>query len=239
LLAAPTAITALTISRCAGGMVHPSVYTIILSTSVSAVVMYLLLDSYGMTGRSLEAFSYIALSIIGLFLPLGIARFLRSTYPISTAKLAERHGATSVLLLTMFVVLAFQSIDLASFWPLGIAALAAGLLIRIVAVLLARQDSLYAVDDYVSMSYPNIFLVIILAEMLDISMVTQFATWFLVPMFALAPLDEFLCSHMGCSSQDARLLSFLKVRIPVEPLIQNEETYSGTHSSTAIDGVQP
>lgn len=229
LLAAPTAITALTISRCAGGMIHPSFYMIIASTSVSAVVMYLLLDSYGMSGHSLEAFSYITLSILGLFLPLGIARFLRSTYPIATAKLAERHGATSVLLLTMFVLLAFQSIDLASFWPYGVVALAAGLLIRIAAVLLARRDSLYAVDDYVSMSYPNIFLVIILAEMLDISMVTQFATWFLVPMFALAPLDEYLCSHLGCGTEDTRLLSFLKVQPPAEPPLQNEEILSGTY----------
>lgn len=218
LLAAPTAITALTISRSAGGMVHPSIYTIVLSTSVSSVVIYLLLDFHGISGLSLEVFSYIALSILGLFLPLGVARLLRAAYPIATAKLAERHGATAVLLLVLFIVLAFQSIDLASFWPYGVAAAGASLLIRIAAVFLARRDTLYAVDDYISMSYPNIFVVIVLAEMLDIAMVVQLATWFLVPMFALAPLDEFLCGRLQCSSEDTRLLAFLKVQLPARPL---------------------
>ncbi|MCP3866619.1 MAG: histidine phosphatase family protein [Gammaproteobacteria bacterium] len=224
LFAAPTAITALTISRSAGGMVHPSVITIVLTTSISAMVMYLLLDAHGYTDRTVEAFSYVSLSIAGLFLPLGIARFLRYTYPITTAKFAERHGATAILLLALFIILAFQSIDLNSFWPYGVVALGAGLVIRIAAVLLARRGSLYAIDDYVSMSYPNIFLVIVLAEMLNLTLVSQVAIWFLVPMFALAPLDEKFCSYLSCGTEDARLLSFLKVERPMSPVLQNEES---------------
>ena len=69
----------------------------------------------------------------------------------------------------------------------------------------------------------NIFLVIVLADMLDIVMVTQLATWFLVPMFALAPLDEVLCRKLGCGNEDARLLSFLKVPLPVESCFQHDE----------------
>ncbi len=211
LLAAPTAITALTISRSAGGMVQPSVYMIILSTMISVVVMYPLLDFYGMTALSYQAFNYVSISILGLFMPLLIAHWLRNRHPISTAKFAERNGATAVLLLTLFVVLSFQSIDLSSFWPYGVYAFVIGLLLRMTAFYLARQNSLYAIDDYLSMGYPNIFLVIVLAEILNIEVVTQLATWFLLPMFALAPLDEFLCQRLQKDSKDPLLLSFLRV----------------------------
>lgn len=223
LLAAPTAITALTISRSSGGMVQPTVYMIILSSVVNAVVMYPLLAFYGMTALSYQAFGYVAISILGLFLPLFIAYWLRSRYPISTAKFAERNAATAVLLLTLFVVVSFQSIDLASFWPYGVYACGIGLVIRVSAFFLARHDCLYAVDDYVSMSYPNIFLVIVLADMLNIDMVSQLATWFLVPMFALGPLDDLLCQRLQRDTKDPLLLSFLGVEMQPVPIPREEE----------------
>jgi hypothetical protein len=74
------------------------------------------------------------------------------------------------------------------------------------------------------MSYPNIFLVIALAQMLDIDMIGQLATWFLVPMFTLVTVDEVLCSKLRCGTEDARLLSFLKVQLPIGSRYQPDET---------------
>jgi len=223
LLVAPTAITALTISRSAGGMVQPSVYMILLSTLVSAMIMYPLLTFYDMTTLSVKAFVYVAISMLSLFVPLVIARWLRKRYPICTAKIAERNASTAVVFLTVFVVVSFQSIELASFWPYGVYAFGIGLLIRLTAYFLARRDSLYAIDDYISMGYPNIFLMIILAEMLNIDVVIQLATWFLVPMFALAPLDDFLCRRMQRDTKDPLLLSFLRVEMQPVPVQEDEE----------------
>jgi broad specificity phosphatase PhoE/predicted permease len=213
LLAAPSAITALTISRSAGGMVQPSVYMILLSTLVSVVVIFCLLNIYGMAVMSYQALGYLSVSVVGLVMPLLIARWLRYKYPISTAKFAERNAAMAVILLSLFVTVSFLSIDLESFWPYGVYAIFFGLLIRITAFSFARQNSLYVIDDYVSMAYPNIFVVIIIAEMLNIEFLAQMATWFLVPMFALAPLDEILCQRLQRDTKDPQLLSFLRVQI--------------------------
>lgn len=222
LFAAPRAITALIISRSAGGMVQPSVYMILLSTLVSAMVMYPLLASYHMTAMSSQAFLYVVISVLGLFLPLLAARWLRNRYPISSAKFAERNAATAVLLLTLFVMVSFQSIELASFWPYGVYAFGVALAMRLVAFLLARRNSRYAVDDFISMGYPNIFLVILLAEMLAVDPIAQLATWFLVPMFALAPLDDYLCRRLQKDARDPLLRSFL--RVDMEPVrVQEKE----------------
>ncbi len=50
----------------------------------------------------------------------------------------------------------------------GLVAILLGLVLRVSAFLLLRRNSLYAIDDYVSMSYPNIFLVILLASLLEV-----------------------------------------------------------------------
>ncbi len=223
LLAAPTAITALTISRSGGGMVQPSVYMIIMSTLISAIVMFPLLDFYNLTGLSYQAFVYVALSIFGLFLPLLVARWFRKVYPISTAKFAERNAATAILLLTLFVIVSFQSIDLSTFWPYGIYAFGFAISIRLIAFILARHHSLYAIDDYLSMGFPNIFLVILLGEMLGLEEVVQMATWFLLPMFLLTPLDDYFCHRLQKEAEDPRLLSFLRIKPALKSAAQKDE----------------
>lgn len=92
-----------------------------------------------------------------------------------------------------------------------VVAILLGLALRLSALLLLRRNSLYSIDDYVSMSYPNIFLVILLASLLKVDELLHVSTWFLVPMFALAPVDEWLCRRINLSGHDVRLLSFLKV----------------------------
>ena len=142
---------------------------------------------------------------------MAVVSFLRVRFPVETATLAERNAAPAVLVLTLFVVLSFQSIRLDTFFPYGVVAMVLGVVLRISALLLLRRNSVYAIDDYVSMSYPNIFLVILLASLLKVDELLHVSTWFLVPMFALAPVDEWLCRRIELSGRDIQLLSFLKV----------------------------
>ncbi len=219
-MAAPSAVTALTISRCTGGLIMPTVYMIVISTLVSSVTMLPLLDLYGTHDLAGPAFLIVTLSLMGLFIPLLVARFLRERYPIGTAKFAERNAAFAVLLVALFVVISFQGVELASFWPYGVWAFGFSLVPRLAAFFLSRRSSLYAVDDCVSMSYPNAFVVIVLADLLNANELLQLTTWFLLPMFALAPLDEWLCARGVFKTGDIRLQSFLKVVTPAKATIE-------------------
>ncbi|MDJ0862193.1 MAG: hypothetical protein QNJ82_08150 [Gammaproteobacteria bacterium] len=214
LLAAPSAITALTISRINGGVVLPTVYMILLSTAISTTVVFPLLQFYFKEQLAGLVALLVGLSAVGLLGPLAAVAFLRVRYPIETAMLAERSAAPAVLVLTLFVILSFQSIQLNTFFPYGVVATLIGLALRISALLLLRRNSLYSIDDYLSMSYPNIFLVILLASLLEVNELLYVSTWFLLPMFALAPLDEWLCRRIHLSGYDVRMLSFLRVERP-------------------------
>ena len=188
---------------------------ILLSTVISTLVVFPLLQFY--LKEELAGFVAVlfGLSVLGLLGPMAVVGILRARFPIETAMLAERNAAPAVLVLTVFVILSFQSIRLDTFLPYGLVAILLGLVLRVSALLLLRRNSLYSIDDYVSMSYPNIFLVILLASLLGIEDLLYVSTWFLAPMFALAPLDEWLCRRIHLSGHDVRLLSFLKVERPV------------------------
>lgn len=211
LLAAPAAVTSIVISRCLGGLILPSVYIVLLSTLLGAASTIVLLLLYGTQGIVTPLVAYIAIAGASLLLPLLAARFLRQHYPIGTARFAERNGALAVILLSLFVVLAFQRVDMTSFWIQGVWAFGIGLCLRAVAFLMARHNSLYAVDEYVAMANPNIFLVLLLASSLGLEALLPICAWFLLPMFALAPLDEWLTRRLNLAKTDARLLWFLRV----------------------------
>lgn len=211
LLAAPTAVTALVLSRSTGGMILPSVYMILLSTAMSLATTIGLLWFFGFSNLALQAFVYIGLSVFGLVLPMLAVYTLRKRFPIRTAKISEDHASTAVLALGVFVLCAFLNIELSSFFPHGIAAIALGVALRLAAVRMARHYSLFSLDEYFSMSYPNIFLVIILASLLGNGTIMELTTWFLVPMFVLAPLDDILIRRMQHFQPRFRLLSYLQI----------------------------
>ena len=211
LLAAPTAVTAITLSRSAGGVVLPSVLMILFSTVLSTANTIGLLAWFGMSELTLQALIYAGLSIGSLVLPILLVYPMRRFYPITTAHFAENHASTAVIALAVFVVLAFQNIPLSSFFDSGLLALAIGLSLRLAAVRIARHLSLYGVDDYFSMSYPNIFLVILLGGLLGNAMIVELATWFLLPMFALAPLDDLLIRRMQDTQPQFDLTDYLRI----------------------------
>lgn len=211
LSAAPAAVTSVVISRCLGGLILPSVYIIVLSTLLGAVSTILLLLLHGTQGIVTPLVTYLGIAGAALLLPLLAARLLRQHFPIEATRFAERNGALAVILLSLFVVLAFQKVDMTSFWVEGVWAFGIGLCLRAVAFLMARHNTLCAVDDYVAMANPNVFLVLLLASSLGMEALLPICAWFLLPMFALAPLDEWLTRRMNLAKTDARLLRFLKV----------------------------
>jgi len=211
IFAGPTAITALTISRSSGGVVRPSIYMLLLSTLISAAVIPGILVIYGYGAGWIHVISYLGLSMLTLLAPLLLVIGLRDLYPIATARFAERNAATAVLLLAGFVITAFQHIDVSTFMPAGLIAIAAGFAMRVVSVLLARHRRLYAIDDYVSMSYPNIFLVILLANILGDPQIKAVATWYLLPMFSLVAFDELFYRRLLHHQHKPHLKAFLGI----------------------------
>jgi hypothetical protein len=216
LLAAPSAVTGITISRSVGGLVFPVAFMILISAAIGAVIMFPLLGLYGMPNLVWPAAWLTLISVVTLLVPLIIVLYLRREFPIETATLAERNSVWSTVLLTLFAVLAFQHVEVDSFWPFGAWAFGLGIVLRGVAYLLLRRRTLYAVDEYVAMSYPNIFFVIVLAFMIGVEDLLMIATWFLLPMFALAPVDEWICKRLGVKSEDRRLISFLGIEPAVD-----------------------
>jgi len=211
LLAAPAATTAITLTRSAGGMILPAVFAILVSTAMSSANTIGLLAWFGMKDLALQGILFIGLSLVSLAFPLLLVSVFRRTHPISTAKFAEDQGYLAVLALAAFVVVAFQNIQLASFYPNGVLAIALGVLLRLLSVRLARHKSLYGLDDYFAMSYPNIFLVILLASLTGNPVALELATWFLVPMFALAPLDDWLIPRLQKAQSHFRVADYLDI----------------------------
>ena len=213
ILAAPAATTSVTLSRCVGGVVVPAVSTICRSIFVGCLtlaVLYQLLVGQGVWS--------LALTLAGIawattLAPCAAARWLRRRTPIASATWAERQSYLAVVLLCVFVFVAAAQIDPAAFYPFGPIALALGVMIRIAARVCARDRSLFATDDYLAMAYPNIFLVIILAQMMGYTQLTQLATWFLIPMFLLSPIDARICRRLQSRSSANQLRRYLKISL--------------------------
>lgn len=211
IFAAPAAASGIIISRSTGGMVLPTAYTILGSTLVGALFIPLLLSLLGVTDVAGSVFVLLITSGSVLLIPIALSYMMRSLNPINTARFAEHNAAAAVLLIVLFIFLSAQRLDLDSFNSYGWYALITGIILRIVAFGMARRGSLYAIDDYVAMSYPNLFLVIILASLLQMDELSVFATWLLLPMFALAPVDQWLSKRFLAPSAESGLLDFLGI----------------------------
>ncbi len=221
LMAAPSAITGITVTRSMGGLVAPAVRTIFISTILSVLCTLPLLMAKGVSGLLLPATWLFFIPITGLAIPLLIVGHMRRRHPIETADFAERNGATPILLLSLFIIFSFTNIDLESAWPALPLVFLFAFLIRIIALKMTNNKSLYALDDYISMSYPNIFFVVLLTSLLGLDDLAGLATWYLVPMFALAPFDEWICKKNLHSMQSRGLLHFLRIENnPLGPVLQ-------------------
>ena len=108
LMAAPAAVTGITVSRCNGGFIIPTVSVILVSTSISILVILSVLSVQGFEGLAITLFLPFAVAFFGIILPTVLAYYARKHYPIKTAHFAEHNGSTAVILLALFIVLALS-----------------------------------------------------------------------------------------------------------------------------------
>ncbi len=212
LLTAPTATTSVTLSRCAGGMVAPTVGAIYRSSLIGCLALAAVYQ--WLIGAEIWWLACVLAAIASAttFLPCALARRLRRRAPIGAGTWAERQSYLAVALLCIFVLFACSQIDPAKFLPFGLIALGLGLAIRLAARLCLFVSRLFATDHYLSLAYPNVFLVIILGQLLGLTELTQLATWYLLPMFLLTPLDLRICRRL----QDRQPVDRLRAHLGIE-----------------------
>ena len=203
-LATPSSVVAMTVSRCLGGMIMPTFAQVLLSSlaatvSFSAVLALTLREGVGL------AVAISALTSTGVVSAAYLlVRQLRQRSPIRTAKYGERNGYVAVLLLTAFIVLVSLKLDLSGFTSYAPAALGIAVGLRLVAALFKRRGHVQTLDDYTAMTYPNIFVVVIIAALTGNTALEQVAIWTLLPMFVLSFFDNWYARFLVVAPDDAR-----------------------------------
>ena len=197
--ATPAALTSVTLSRCAGGMVHPALGTMLRSTAIGTLAILILVgiffDSIAVVPIALVAFSAIGL-------PCLLAVWMRKLKPITAANFSERQAAWPVILLAVFVGMSCCQLDLSELFTTGVRAFVFSLVLRMLSAAMTRWSSCVAPDDYLSLGFPNLFLLVVLGQILGLPEVTSFAGWLLVPMFLLNPVDVWLCRRFAAKDAD-------------------------------------
>ncbi|MFT5470034.1 MAG: broad specificity phosphatase PhoE [Verrucomicrobiales bacterium] len=193
-LAAPAALTSVTLSRCAGGMVHPAVGTMIRSTLIGTITILVLVGIF-FDWTAAAPTALVAASAIGI--PCALTLLLRRHKPIAAANFAERQAAWPVILLAVFVGISCAQLNLNDLFTTGALAVGFSLALRLVSATLTRWSSCVAPDDYLSLGFPNLFLLVVFGQILGLPELTSFAAWLLVPMFLLAPVDVWLCRRFA------------------------------------------
>lgn len=217
LVATPSSVVAMTVSRCLGGMIMPTFAHVVLS-SAAAVIGFSAVLWAAVRHHTLAAVTISAVASTGIVLAAYLlVRQLRQRSPIRTAKFGERNGYVAVLLLTAFVVLVTERIDLASFTTYGPAAIAVAVGLRLVAILLRRRRHVQGLDDYIAMTYPNVFVVVIIAVLTGNTALEHVAIWCLLPMFVLSFFDSWHAKFVVVAAEDNRWLDVLGIPTRTAP----------------------
>ena len=210
-LSAPTAIIALTISRSVGGFIMPTLSFTILASIVSLIPFTLAMSLF-FNNNAFFVF-YICFFVTGmsLLIPYLFILQARKIKPIKTAKMGERYAFLSIILISIFIILVSMSLEPISLVKLLIAtAIAIGL--RVIAVIFSLNSHINSLDTYISMSYPNIFLIIVIAAMMGHSLVEEIAILFLLPMFLLSIFDNWYSKFFYIKTSDTRLHTILNIQ---------------------------
>jgi broad specificity phosphatase PhoE len=211
LMAAPASVVSITVSRCVGGMIMSSFAYVLLSSLTStvslAVALVLLLHKSVLIAIVVSAVGSTGIAI-GSYL---LVRSLRSNAPIRVAKFGERNSYVAVLLLTAFIVLVTLKINLTN-WAVHLpVAIGVVLSFRLMGALFARHRNVQAVDDYVSMTYANLFIVVVIAMLSGIGGLGDIATWCLVPTFGLAFFDSWYATRLAPPANDSGWRTALRI----------------------------
>lgn len=210
-LATPTAIIGMTVSRCLGGLVMPSLAFIAVSSLISVVPFTAILYLFFGGDALLVSVVSLCVPLVTLLVPYLLVKRSRSKEPIRTAKFGDRYAYLAVLLLCLFILLASLRLDHESFAPVGFLAISVAIGLRLLAALLSSNSHVFALDGYISLSYPNNFVVVVVAAMIGNIALEQFAIWFLLPMFLLSAFDGWYARFHSIDASDARLFSLLKI----------------------------
>ena len=93
--------------------------------------------------------------------------------------------------------------------------------LRLVARALMRRHDVRAIDDYVAMSYPNVFVVVVIALLTGNAALGTLAVWCLPPMFALSFFDSRYAGMLAIPPDDERWPRVLRIREPGPRLVAN------------------
>jgi len=214
-LATPAALTSVTLSRCAGGMVHPAVGTMLRSTLIGTTAVLVLAEIF-FDWDAAAPIALVAASAVGL--PCALSLWMRKCKPITAANFAERQAAWPVILLAVFVGMSCAQLDLSDLHTTGALAVGLSLVLRMLSAALTRWSSCVAPDDYFSLGFPNLFLLVVFGQILGLPELTSFAAWLLVPMFLLAPVDVWLCRRFAAKDAGDRTLQRYLCLGPLCPL---------------------
>ncbi|MFJ4868640.1 histidine phosphatase family protein [Streptomyces sp. NPDC088757] len=203
-LATPSSVVAMTVSRCLGGMIMPTFAQVLLS-SLAATLSFSAVLAATLHQDVAPALAISAAASTGVVVAayLLVGR-LRRRSPIRTAKYGERNGYVAVLLLTAFIVLVTLKLDLADFTAHAPTALGIAVGLRLVAMLFKRRRHVQTLDDYTAMTYPNIFVVVVIAALTGNGPLEQVAIWTLLPMFLLSFFDSRYARSLVVAADDTR-----------------------------------
>ncbi|MFJ2832606.1 histidine phosphatase family protein [Streptomyces sp. NPDC087263] len=210
-LATPSSVVAMTVSRCLGGMIMPTFAQVLLS-SLAATVSFSAVLALTLREDVAPAIAISAATSTGIVTAAYVlVKRLRERSPIRTAKYGERNGYVAVLLLTAFIVLVCLKLDLDGFTTYAPTAVGIAVGLRLVAALLKRRRHVQTLDDYTAMTYPNVFVVVIIAALTGNGPLEQVAIWTLLPMFLLSFFDSWYARFLVVAPDDARWPTVLKL----------------------------
>ncbi|WP_406169066.1 histidine phosphatase family protein [Streptomyces canus] len=210
-LATPSSVVAMTVSRCLGGMIMPTFAQVLLS-SLAATVSFSAVLALTLREDIAPAVAISAATSTGIVTAAYVlVKRLRERSPIRTAKYGERNGYVAVLLLTAFIVLVCLKLDLDGFTTYAPTAVGIAVGLRLVAALLKRRRHVQTLDDYTAMTYPNVFVVVIIAALTGNGPLEQVAIWTLLPMFLLSFFDSWYARFLVVAPDDARWPTVLKL----------------------------
>lgn len=209
-ISTPTAIIALTISRSIGGFIMPTLSYTILASFISIIPFTLTMNFLFKDELIYVLFISCFVTFISLLIPYIFVYNARKYKPIKTAKFGERQAYFAILLISIFIILVSMNLPPVDLVQLLIAtAIAIGL--RVIAGLFSIGSHINSLDTYISMSYPNIFLIIVIASIMGHTVIEEIAILFLLPMFLLSVFDNWYSKLFHVNTKDNRLHCLLDI----------------------------
>jgi len=226
-LATPSSVVAMTVSRCLGGMIMPTFAQVLLS-SLAATVSFSAVLALTLHEGVAPAVAISAAASTGVVTAAYVlVKRLRERSPIRTAKYGERNGYVAVLLLATFIVLVCLKLDLDGFATYAPTAAGIAVGLRLIAALLKSRRHVQTLDEYTAMTYPNVFVVVVIAALTGNGPLEQVAIWTLLPMFLLSFFDSFYARFLVVAPDDARWPAVLK--LPAHRPVRGRPTTEDPH----------